>query len=37
VLVIAILFSKRDSGSFGEESEAFVTAEAETGASGTAY
>jgi K(+)-stimulated pyrophosphate-energized sodium pump len=37
VLAIAILFSKRDSGSFGEESESFVAAEAETGASGTAY
>jgi K(+)-stimulated pyrophosphate-energized sodium pump len=37
VLIIAILFSKRDSGSFGDESEAFVAAERETGATGTAY
>jgi K(+)-stimulated pyrophosphate-energized sodium pump len=37
VLLAAILFSKRDSGSFGDESEAFVTAERETGATGPAY
>ena len=37
VLLVAIAFSKRNTGSFGEESEAFVAAEAETGATGTAY
>ena len=37
VLIIAILFSKRKSGGFGEESEKFVAAEAETGVTGTAY
>jgi K(+)-stimulated pyrophosphate-energized sodium pump len=37
VLGIAILFSKRKGGSFAEESDEFVAAEAETGASGTAY
>jgi len=37
VLAVAILFSKRDAGSFGDESEAFVEAEAETGVSGPAY
>jgi hypothetical protein len=37
VLIGAVAFSKRKSGAFGEESEEFVAAEAETGASGTAY
>jgi K(+)-stimulated pyrophosphate-energized sodium pump len=37
VLLAAILFSKRKTGGFGEESEMFVAAEAETGATGTAY
>ncbi len=37
VLLIAIGYSKRKSGGFGDESEAFVAAEAETGATGTAY
>ena len=37
VLIGAILFSKRKSGGFGEESEMFVAAEAETGVTGTAY
>jgi K(+)-stimulated pyrophosphate-energized sodium pump len=37
VLGAAILFSKRKGGSFGEESEDFVEAEAETGTAGTAY
>jgi K(+)-stimulated pyrophosphate-energized sodium pump len=37
VLGISILFSKRKGGSFGEESEDFVAAQAETGATGTAY
>jgi K(+)-stimulated pyrophosphate-energized sodium pump len=37
VLIVAILFSKRKSGGFGEESEEFVAAEAETGVTGTAY
>jgi K(+)-stimulated pyrophosphate-energized sodium pump len=37
VLLIAIMFSKRKGGSFAEESEEFVAAEAETGVSGTAY
>jgi K(+)-stimulated pyrophosphate-energized sodium pump len=37
VLIAAILFSKRKSGGFGEESEQFVAAEAETGVTGTAY
>ena len=37
VLIGAIAFSKRKSGGFGEESEEFVRAEAETGVTGTAY
>jgi K(+)-stimulated pyrophosphate-energized sodium pump len=37
VLLAAILFSKRKGGSFGEESDEFVAAEAETGVTGTAY
>ncbi len=37
VLIGAVAFSKRKSGAFGEESEDFVAAEAETGVSGTAY
>jgi hypothetical protein len=37
VLIVAVAFSKRKSGAFGEESEDFVAAEAETGATGTAY
>ncbi|MGZ8751916.1 MAG: sodium-translocating pyrophosphatase [Acidimicrobiia bacterium] len=37
VLIIAIRFSKRKSGGFGEESAKFVAAEAETGVTGTAY
>jgi K(+)-stimulated pyrophosphate-energized sodium pump len=37
VLGVAILYSKRAGGGFGEESEDFVQAEAETGATGTAY
>lgn len=37
VLLVAIALSKRKGGSFAEESEVFVEAEAETGAVGTAY
>jgi K(+)-stimulated pyrophosphate-energized sodium pump len=37
VLIGAVLFSKRKSGGFGEESEMFVAAEAETGVTGPAY
>ena len=37
VLIGAVAFSKRKGGAFGEESEEFVAAEAETGATGTAY
>jgi hypothetical protein len=37
VLLAAIAFSKRKGGSFAEETEVFVAAEAETGASGPAY
>jgi K(+)-stimulated pyrophosphate-energized sodium pump len=37
VLLAAILFSKRKGGAFGEESEDFVNAEAETGVTGGAY
>ncbi len=37
VLIGAVLFSKRKGGGFGEESDQFVAAEAETGATGTAY
>jgi len=37
VLLGAIAFSKRKGGSFTEETEVFVAAEAETGASGPAY
>jgi K(+)-stimulated pyrophosphate-energized sodium pump len=37
VLIGAVAFSKRKGGSFAEESEIFVAAEAETGVSGTAY
>ena len=36
VLIGAVAFSKRKGGAFGEESEQFVAAEAETGTSGTA-
>ncbi len=37
VLIGAVAFSKRKGGAFGEESEEFVAAEAETGVTGTAY
>jgi K(+)-stimulated pyrophosphate-energized sodium pump len=37
VLIVAVAFSKRKGGAFAEESEDFVAAEAETGATGTAY
>jgi K(+)-stimulated pyrophosphate-energized sodium pump len=37
VLIAAVIFSKRKSGGFGEESEKFVAAEAETGVTGPAY
>ncbi len=37
VLIGAVAFSKRKGGAFGEESEQFVAAEAQTGTSGTAY
>ncbi len=37
VLTGAVMFSKRKGGSFAEESEIFVAAEAETGVTGTAY
>src|SRR3954469_8455216 len=37
VLIAAVAFSKRKGGGFAEESEDFVAAEAETGATGTAY
>jgi hypothetical protein len=34
---VAIIYSKRAGGGFGEESEDFVAAETETGVTGTAY
>ena len=37
VLLVAVLFSKRKGGGFGEESEEFLEAEAETGVTGGAY
>jgi hypothetical protein len=37
VLIGAVLFSKRKGGGFGEESEDFAAAEAETGVSGPGY
>jgi K(+)-stimulated pyrophosphate-energized sodium pump len=37
ILIGAVAFSKRKGGSFGDESDAFVAAEAETGVTGTAY
>jgi K(+)-stimulated pyrophosphate-energized sodium pump len=37
VLAVAIIYSKRAGGGFGEESEDFVAAETETGVTGTAY
>jgi K(+)-stimulated pyrophosphate-energized sodium pump len=37
VLIIAVAFSKRKGGAFAEETEDFVAAEAETGATGPAY
>jgi hypothetical protein len=37
VLIGAVAFSKRKGGGFAEESEAFVAAEAETGATGPGY
>jgi K(+)-stimulated pyrophosphate-energized sodium pump len=37
VLIGAVAFSKRKGGAFGEESEEFVAAEAQTGVTGTAY
>jgi K(+)-stimulated pyrophosphate-energized sodium pump len=37
VLIAAVAFSKRKGGSFAEESETFVAAEAETGVSGPGY
>ncbi len=37
VLIGAVLFSKRKGGGFGEESDDFVAAEAETGVTGPAY
>jgi hypothetical protein len=37
VLIIAVAFSKRKGGAFAEETEEFVAAEAETGATGPAY